>query len=176
MLLYRILVISFLLISTSSCGFQPMYDNGDSGKKSLVSMPNIEVKNIPDRNGQFLRNAIIDQLYLDGRPSSSLYDLKLSPLVTKIHNIGIRKDASATRAQVQLSSTMQLIEKSSGKVVLERYLKTLGSYNLLDNQFAALVSKESTIDNILKDMANDVINELNLHFHSVNKNKRLFTR
>src|SRR5207249_1795191 len=130
----------------------------------IMTMSSIEISPIPDRDGQYLRNLLIDQLNTTGRPADAPYQLKLSPLTRSTVNMGIEKNAAATRAQVQIASQMQLIEKSTGKVLLQRDLKTSGAYNLLDNQLATLVSQQSTIENLLQELGEDAAEELNLYF------------
>lgn len=165
MSLFRALLLC-LTISLSACGgFEPMLAaKPDAQMQTGAAMPDIEIGNIPDQEGQYLRNVLIDRLYTDGRPAAALYQLSFSPLLKDIMNLGIQKDATATRAQMQITTQMQLIEKSTGKVVLRRDLKTVGAYNLLDNQLATLVSQRNITESILQEMGDNAVTELNLYF------------
>ena len=148
----------------SSCGFEPMYgDRKDAATASNYS--NIDIASIPDRDGQYLRNQLIDRLYLDGRPESTVYTLKVAPIKTLTTNIGIRKDATSTRAMAEVDTTLQLIENSTGKVLLQRDVRATGGYNLLDNQFATIVSRQSVDEHMLEEIADDIVTELGLYFH-----------
>ena len=153
------LVVALLFLS--GCGFESVYA---AKAQSPLSRPDIEIGNIPDRDGQYLRNLLIDRLYINGRPPDAVYQLKLSPLANNTVNIGIQKDATATRAQMQITTRMQLIEKSTGKVLLQRALRAMGSYNLLDNQLATMVSQQNVTESILHEMSGDVMTELDLYF------------
>ena len=159
MLWYRSLFAVCLMLCLSACGFMPMY-----GAAAHVERPDIEIANIPDRDGQYLRNQLIDQLNTAGRPADAPYILSLAPLTKTIVNIGIQKDATATRAQMQFTTHMKLTERATGKIMLERDLKTVGAYNLLDNQFATLVSQQNITESTLREMADSAVTELDLYF------------
>lgn len=149
-----------LTAGLAGCGFEPLY----AAKGVAATYPAIEISNIPDRDGQFLRNKLIDRLYTAGRPVDAPYELRFSPLVKDIVDFGIRKNAAATRAQIQISTQMQLIEKSSGKILLQRDLRANGAHDLLDNQLATLVSQQTTVETILQALGDDAVTALNLYF------------
>jgi len=157
-----ILMIPFFL---TSCGFEPMYGTHSATAEAVdVALPNIEIANIPDRDGQYLRNLLMDRLYTSGRPADAAYTLTFSKLAKNIVNIGIQKDATATRAQIQITTHMELVDKSTGKAVLQRDLKTVGAYNLLDDQLSTLMSQQNITDSILQEMRDDAVTELSLYF------------
>jgi LPS-assembly lipoprotein len=148
----------------AACGFQPMYgDKGDAATN--VNYSAVDIENIPDRNGQYLRNQLIDRLYLNGRPAETLYTLKVASLKTVTTNLGIRKDASSTRAMAEVDTTIQLVEKATNKVLLQRDVRATGGYNELDNQFATIVSRQSVEEHMLEELADDIVTELGLYFH-----------
>lgn len=155
-------VVSLLL---SGCGFEPMYGSNSAGAKAVdVALPNVDIGNIPDRDGQYLRNLLIDRLYTNGRPDAAPYTLKFSPLQKSIVDLGIQKDATATRAQIQITTHMELVDKATNKAVLQRDLKTVGAYNLLDDQLATLVSQQNITESILQEMRDDAVTQLSLYF------------
>ena len=144
-----------------ACGFQPMY--GTLAAPAAVDKP-IDIANIPNRDGQYLRNLLIDRLTPRGSAEKPVYRLTVTPLARETVNIGVRRDASATRGQMQISGRMTLTDIESGKTLLERDLKIVGAYDLLDNQLATLVTRQNVIDNILQEMAADVVTQLDLYF------------
>jgi len=156
---FRVALV-FLCLVLGACGFQPVYGNA---QKSLAQNPGIEIGDMPNRDGQYFRNILVDRLQPHGVPQNARYFLKLSAPEKSIFNIGIRRDATATRGQMQIASKMQLIEKSSGQVVLERNLKSAGSYNLLDNQLATMVSQQNLTESLLREISDDAVIELNLY-------------
>ncbi|MEZ0223658.1 MAG: hypothetical protein ACAH83_03830 [Alphaproteobacteria bacterium] len=158
------LFAAVLCLLPAACGFEPMYgDRGDAATAANYS--NVEIDNIPERSGQYLRNQLIDRLYLDGRPAETVYALKVAPLRTITTSLGIRKDATSTRAMAETATTMQLVEKATGQVLLQRELRATGGYNQLDNQFATIVSRQSVNEHMLDELADSIVTELGLYFH-----------
>jgi LPS-assembly lipoprotein len=153
------------LLFLSGCGFEPMYGKNSPGAEAVaVALPNIDIGNIPDRDGQYLRNLLIDQLYTQGRPDAAPYTVTFSRLQKTTVDLGIQKDATATRAQIQITTHMELVDKATNKAVLQRDLKTVGAYNLLDDQLATLVSQQSITESILQEMRDDAVTQLSLYF------------
>ena len=155
----------FLCLVVAACGFQPMY--GSHGASKVVTASNesqVEIANIPDRDGQYLRNQLIDRLYLNGRPAEAPYVLSIQPLKSNLTNLGIRKDATSTRGMLQLDTTITLVERATGNIVLKRDERAVGGYNELDNQFATLVSAQSLTDHMLEEISDSIVTDINLYF------------
>lgn len=164
MLLFRTFGLIGLLL-LGACGFQPVYGDRGLHTATTVAHNRISIANIPDRDGQYLRNQLIDHLYQRGAPANALYTLKIAPLSKEITDIGIRKDASSTRGQMDIRTQLTLVDNATGAVVLKRQLHSVGGYNQLDNQFATLVSREALTENVLREISDNIVTELNLFFH-----------
>lgn len=164
----RAALLAAALLLPAACGFQPMYAAPDSAAQRSVAAnyADIEIVNIPDREGQYLRNALIDRLYVAGRPAAARYALEIAPLTTTTTNQAVRKDATYTRALMEISTTLVLRDRQSGEVVLERPQRALGSYNLLDNQFATISSRDSLNNHLLDELADSIQTALALHFRA----------
>jgi LPS-assembly lipoprotein len=165
----RALAFGLFCLLPAACGFQPMYAVPDSTahKSVAANYADIEILNIPDRDGQYLRNALIDRLYVAGRPASARYALEITPLVTTTTNQAVRKDATYTRSLMEISTTLRLRDRQSGDVVvLERAQRAHGSYNLLDNQFATVASRDSLNNRLLDELADSIQTALALYFRA----------
>jgi len=152
------------LLCLTACGFEPLYGTGSAaGQNVIASLPEIEIGNIPDRDGQELRNLLMDRLYTHGRPDAAPYSLAFTRLTTDIVNLGIQKDATATRAEMRVATRMEL-KTSAGALLLARDLSAHGAYNLLDDQLATLSSKENITHGLLREMRDDAVMQLSLYF------------
>ncbi len=114
------------------------------------------INNIPDRSGQYLRNALIDRFYRDGRPINPHYTLNISEVQESSIDLDITKDSDATRAQLRLTSSFTLTDTQSGEIVLSRPLKAISSYNVLTSEFSTRVSAKNTRENALNDIARQI--------------------
>lgn len=148
----------------AACGFTPLY--GTAGDKGQVTagLTDVYIDNIPDREGQYLRNALIDRFYLTGRPDNALYSLTVAPISESSADLDITKSSDATRAQLRLATRMLLTDRATGKLLLERNLTSITSYNVLQSQFTTRVSEQNARENALDDLARQIEQQLALYF------------
>lgn len=142
-----------------------MYGENAPAKHAEASLDQIEIANIPDRDGQMLRNNLMDRFYSHGLPQNPAYLLKIEQLTKTVTDMGIRKDATYTRGEMAITAVLTLVDKSTMKPVLTRNLRSVGSYNLLDNQFATVISERDTTDRVLGEMSDNIVTHLSLYFN-----------
>lgn len=156
----------------TGCGFSPMYghsaggpENGQSASVS-ASLAQVGIDIIPDKEGQALRNHLIDRLYRDGYPANPIATLKVSKINEIRAELDLTKSSDATRAQLHLSSTMILMDKQ-GTTLLVRPIQSITSFNILGSEFATRVTEQAARDSALNDLARQI--ELNLSLYYKNK-------
>ena len=156
----KILFVTSACLCLSACGFEPMYGTqmqSNAGQESVeAQLAQVAINGIPDREGQMLRNALIDRFYRDGRPQNSRYTLQIAPIDESITDLDITKSSDATRAQLHLKTSMNLIDDATGEIVLTRSLRSIASYNVLTSEFATRVSAQNTRENALNDLARQI--------------------
>lgn len=161
----KIMLTSLACLSLVACGFTPMYGTAfqDGQTDVMTSLSRVEIGNIPDYEGQFLRNALIDRFYRDGRPINPRYSLNISKIEESIVDLDITKDSDATRAQLRLSSYFILTDNETNQAVLERSVKAVSSFNVLTSEFATRVSEKNTRENALNDLARQIELQIGLY-------------
>lgn len=148
-----------------ACGFQPVYgDHGGKPRGAATSFKDVAISLIPDREGQILRNELIDRLHYGTEIRTARYHLLISPIRQSRRNFDIAETADATRTQLRLATGMQLIDKQNNKGVLKRNLEAFASYNIVDSQFATRVSRENARNNAITDLARQIERQLALYF------------
>lgn len=153
------------LLLLAGCGFTPLYGTPSVPEAAVsAGLDHIYIENIPDREGQYLRNALIDRFYTHGRPADAAYGLKIKPLRESKTDLDITKSSDATRAQLRLTTEMVLTDLGSGQELLRRKLTSITSYNVLQSQFTTRVSEENTRQNALDDLARQIEQQLALYF------------
>ncbi len=160
-----LLLLSLLILS--ACGFSPVYGTHSNSNAPLTgeaNLSNVEIALIPNREGQFLRNALIDRFYTNGTPNNAAYTLKISPIRENIFDFDITIDSEATRRQLRLNTQMSLIDKETNKVVLKNDLLSIASFNVLESEFSTIVTEQSARDNALNDLARKAERQLALFF------------
>lgn len=162
-------LVLIAVLCLSSCGFTPMYGNlsGDPQDTQQVreTLSTVEIANIPDAEGQYLRNLLIDRFYKDGYPDSARYRLSVGAIQESIVDLDITKTSDATRGQMRITTAMNLIDINTGEAVLTRNLRSINSYNILNSEFTNRVSKENTRKNALEDIAQQIEQQIVLYLH-----------
>ncbi|GJL85703.1 MAG: twin-arginine translocation pathway signal protein [Micavibrio sp.] len=161
------LLAIFSILLLAGCGWEPVY--GDLGSKTEqnaveATLAQIAITNIQDREGQYLRNALIDRFYRHARPANAAYTLSVGKIQERLTDLDITKSSDATRGQLRLSTTIVLIDRKTENEVLTRKLRSITSYNILGSEFTNRVSEENARQNALDDLARQIELQISLHF------------
>lgn len=161
----RTLLILASLLIVSACGFTPVYGtlghDNDFGTEDLLAL--VAIDNIPDREGQFLRNELIDRFYRDGRPVNPQYRLVVTDLKENLRNLDITETSDSTRAQLRMEAQIVLVDAVTGERLMRRTLHSTSSYNKLGSEFATRVSEQSTRENVLNALAQRIETQITLY-------------
>ena len=151
----RLLALAALLLLVTACGFRPLYGTTAKVENGTVAntLAQVQIDNIPDRSGQYLRNALMDRFYRNGRPADPLYTLQVTNLSENLTDLDITKSSSATRAQLRLDAEINLIDHRGAQTAMKRRLVAITSYNVLNSQFTTRVSEEAARQSALDDLA-----------------------
>lgn len=136
------------------------------GEQPVAYRADIEIANIPNRSGQRLRNLLIDRIYVNGRPADARYELRIAPLTVLSTGLGIQQDATATRNQIEITARVMLVDTRAQTILMDRKMRAVGGYDVLDEQYATLVTRKTTTGHILADLADDITLALDLYFRS----------
>ena len=98
----NICVLSACCLVLAACGFEPMYGSTTTNAYGQASTENqlsqIAIDNIPDAEGQYLSNQLIDRFYRNGRPANPNYRLLVAPLNETEANLDVTIESENTRA------------------------------------------------------------------------------
>lgn len=172
-----ILQLLLPLIFLSGCGFTPLYGQNSALQQQSVNSKFQEtaINIIPNREGQILRNLLIDAMHPYGSPQNPRYHLSISPIKESLRDLDITKTADTTRAQLKLNISMRLFDMSAPKPkngqppkpLLNRGLMTITSYNILASEFATQVAEQAARENALNDLSTQIQTQLALYFKTL---------
>lgn len=156
-----------LLLSLTACGFHPLYGRGETAGAAPTSnqLARIRIDRIPDRLGQELHNALLDRITPLGPPSEPRYFLRVAANES-IQELGIRKDETATRANLRLNVTFALYDAITHKVVYEAKQRTVGSYNVLQSDFATLTAEQDVRSRLVQKVSDNIRTSLAIFLNS----------
>ena len=158
-------ILPLLVLLTAACGFHPVYGvNKYTAVGVEEKLAATDIGGIPDREGQYLRNALIDRFYRDGRPINPRYKLEIGNIAERTRNLDITVESDATREQLRLRTTFKLTDLQTNEMILDRTVQSLTSYNVIESEFANRVSEQQTRENALDDLANQIEMQLALYF------------
>lgn len=150
-------------LALSGCGLHPLYGNQGSSRAVGAELQQVAIDLIPERNGQVLRNLLMDKFYFDGRPAKPDYRLAIQLSSTE-ENLGIRPDATATRSRVRINADVQLLSAQTGEVLFRTNARSIISYDILQAQYATLVGQQDAFQRGLTQLSDDIRTRLAIHF------------
>ena len=155
------------MLALSGCGFQPMYARTESAPASPTDkMAVVRIAPLPDRIGQQMHNLLRDRLNPRGQPREPAYLLNVSLSETR-RELGLRKDETATRANLLLSASFSLREISSKRVLLNGSTLSVNSYNILTSQFATTFSENDARERALRELSDNIQTRLGIYFSKI---------
>ncbi|MEM7171734.1 MAG: LPS assembly lipoprotein LptE [Pseudomonadota bacterium] len=157
-----------MLLFVSACGFRPLYGEKQTqpGQATInESLSAIVVYPISDRTGQQMHNLLRDRLNPLGQPDQPVYGLRVS-LKEKLKSLGIRRDATATRANLTMTAKYSLVDLRTKKVLFKDQSFSTNSYDILDDQFATYVSENSARERALTALSDQMKTRLAVYFEA----------
>lgn len=160
----RIILCLLSLSILAACGFTPVYGTGGADSSVSQSLQTIAIETIPDREGQSLRNKLIDRMYKNGYPADPAYRLSVSAVEESIVEIGIDKNDNASRAQLRQNITFSLISNETNEIVLKRTVRATTGYNILLGQFTTFVTEGDARDQAIRILSENIVTQLEIYF------------
>lgn len=130
-----------MLGAVSACGFKPLYGSHASAvNREMLSR--VRVAPLADRGGQLLYTHLAKSIHPRGTARDPTWELDIN-LKERIENLGIRKDETATRANLVLEADFRLKDLRTGKVAFKGRSVMTNSYNILDARFGTIASERN---------------------------------
>jgi LPS-assembly lipoprotein len=159
----KALAVSLVVLSLSGCGFTPLY--GEHGVASAPevtdALSTVSIRSLPNREGVKLRQVLREELNPRGLTQAA-FDLDVN-LATRIDELGIRQDATSSRANMVLIATFSLSE--GGQTVFGDRVQSIVSYNILDDQYATVASQADAETRGIRMVGAEIKTRLAVYFH-----------
>lgn len=134
------LLAAAALLAVAGCGLRPLYGEHASGGSTVGELQTVRILPIADRPGQQLHNALRNELNPRGQPADPRYTLAVD-LVIRKQEIGVRKDETATRANLRLSGSYRLVRVADQVQMTSGVAKSIVSYNIVDSEFGTYAAE-----------------------------------
>ncbi|MEE9194765.1 MAG: LPS assembly lipoprotein LptE [Alphaproteobacteria bacterium] len=161
---FRVTIFALCLAAAGlgACGFQPLYGQR-TGSASAQELALVTIDTIADREGQKLHNFLRDRLNPLGSPPEPFYRLQLK-LTTSTRQLAIRKDATASRANLILSANFILTDIRTRKVLFRGRSRSTNSYNILVSEFATIASLNDATTRAARELSDEISARLAIFF------------
>jgi LPS-assembly lipoprotein len=133
----------------SGCGFRPLY--GGSSDSSFIRdnpLKGVSISLIEDREGQILRNFLIDRFQPDGTDRYIL----TTELDVSEQDLGVAFDATTTRSRVVVTAGFVLSYEGGSYRFTSR---SAGSYSTVLSDYGTLVARQDATERSLREIADE---------------------
>ena len=146
------LVFCFLLC-LSGCGFYAVHS--ERSQASIAVLSTVDIGLIPNRTGQMLRNELLQKMQPRGPARPARFTLLVS-LKEVLQELGIQKDAVATRANLILNAEFTVTDRKNGRQVYSGRARSVNSYDILTSDFATLSALGDARRRAVRQLAFDI--------------------
>jgi LPS-assembly lipoprotein len=155
--------VLLLLPPLAACGFRPLYAEREEIEEPGLAA--IKVLPIKDRIGQMLEMALRHSFNPRDRAVDTQYTLSVSLSVSR-YDLGIQRDATATRGRVDVYATIQLKDAKTDKVIYTSRAQSTSSFNILDDAYAAQVAEDDSRTRTVRDLTDEIRTRMALFLRS----------
>jgi LPS-assembly lipoprotein len=158
---------AFLLLGASTlvagCGLRPLYGDGSAQADARGDLAAVRIDSIPDRNGQILRNRLIDRFYAEGGPQPWRYDLTVAVTVTE-GRAGLRANDTATRRTLTANASFRLSRRDTGALIASGSVVQNDTFAFQEAQYGVLVARETATRDLLDAVGDQIATRVALAF------------
>ena len=144
----------------SACGLQPMYAGGAGGAVAQ-GLAAVEVAPIEGKPGWLVRNALTDRLGAGQRAGGARYRLDVR-LDDNLEGLGLLSDDTVARERRTLRARYQLIELSSGTIVLDATAGSDAGIDVVSSEYATVAAEQTALENLAREVADRIVLRVSL--------------
>jgi len=143
-----------MLIALSGCGFESVYGSA-SRKPGAAQLREIEVEPIANRNGQILRNHLIDMFDPLRDRANKRFVLRAS--VTETPGIvTLRRDNVISRGGYSATVSFQIYDRASGRQLVSGGSTIQTDFEIADSEYSTRAARENARERVMQILAEEV--------------------
>lgn len=144
-------------LALGGCQLQPVYSGGSSGAVA-TTLSTISVNTIEGQVGWLMYNKLKDRLSASGSGEARYrLDVKLDDDIT---GFGIRGDRAVTRERRTLRARYQLVEVSTGAVVLDATAGSDAGIDVVSSEYATVAAEQTAAERLSDVVADQIVARL----------------
>lgn len=142
------------LALVAGCSLQPMYAGGGSGKVARA-LSGVDVASIEGKAGWLVRAALVDRLGA-GAQGSPRYRLDVR-LDEQLQGLGLLANDSVTRERRTLRARYQLVDLTSGEIVLDATAGADAGIDIVSSEYAVIAAEQTALENLSHEVADQIV-------------------
>jgi len=142
----------------AGCQLQPLYSGG-SGGPVASTLSSVTIAPIEGQVGWLVYNKLRDRL--DGSGGTARYRLNVE-LDDNIVGLGIRGDRAVTRERRSLRARYQLVDVSTGAVVLDATAGSDAGIDVVSSEYATVAAEQTAAERLSEVVADQIVARLAL--------------
>lgn len=142
------------LVLLTGCQLQPLYGGGVNGPVQST-LASVQVAPIQGEAGWLMGNALRDRLET-GKDAAPRYRLEVR-LDDSIAGLGVRRDDSVARERRTLRARYQLVEISTGTVVLDATAGSDAGIDVVGSEYATIAAERSALERLSGIVADQIV-------------------
>jgi LPS-assembly lipoprotein len=139
------------------CGLHPLY-GGASGSAVVATLDSVQVAPIAGQSGWLVRNKLVDRLG-GGEGTAARYRLEVT-LDDDITAFGLRADRAATQERRTLRARYQLVDASTGLVLLDEAAGSDAGIDIVSSEYATVAAEQTALENLADTVADQIVARL----------------
>lgn len=142
-----------IAIALPGCGLSPLYGGGAGGPVQSTFAA-IEVAPIDGQSGWLVGNALRDRLTGDSGGARYRLEVKLDD---QIAGLGVRRDDSVARERRTLRARYQLIDLTTGAVVLDATAGSDAGIDVVGSEYATIAAERTALERLSGNVADQIV-------------------
>lgn len=161
----RFIVFTLFALTLAACGFKPMHaPNSFSG--TGYGFDKISVSTSSEQKADFLLKQALRDRFGDNQDTA--YELKIKPKVTR-GGLGIGADDVASRYDMRMSASFELVERESGKTVHKGSVGAVSTFAAPRDPYGTISAENNATEQVAREAADRIIVKLAGYFESLDK-------
>lgn len=147
----------------AACGFEPLH----AQRGALAALPPMQIEPIPDRQGQILRNYLLDRIAPRGEASSANYSLAVK-LFEPRQVLALRRDDVISRMGYSAIANYEVRDASNRRIFAGNSSFST-DYEITNSEFATLTALQNARERVLELVADDIRNQIAIEFRRLQR-------
>ena len=156
----RFVLALLCALALPACGLQPIYA-GASGSGAVSDLAAVQVAPIEGRTGWLVSTALEDRVSLRRNGAEPRYRLDVQ-LDESLQSLGLLSDETVTRERRVLRARYQLVDLSSGAILLDATAGSDSGIDVVSSDYATIAAERAAAERLAQVVADQIVTRVSL--------------